>query len=279
MSHYNLIVVTDADVSKGITPLEEALYPYDENLFYMQNPPQEDKGEVEEEIKNLPAFEAHILNTVTAISPKWDWWVIGGRWNGGLLLRSPRDLVELYSVEEAGTSYDPPYHGTFGTNIAFARDIDWPALQEENACLLVSRAGKLRMAIEKVRKDPISDVELYSAAEEFNSHPEMRKGFVDLVQYVLFDRLPFSEVGLLNDWSEVNDLLNMSLVDLYVMGYNAFPFHALLTHTGEWLEAEDEWWKGPQDHHVAVEEFSKKAWEYIHSLPPDYVVYLIDIHI
>jgi len=59
---------------------------------------------------------------------KWDWWTIGGRWGGKLILK-PTTQGIVYS-REPGPVYRPatPHVATVGTDVALLKDVDFEAM-------------------------------------------------------------------------------------------------------------------------------------------------------
>ena len=90
MSHFTVLVITDGDYG-------DALAPFDEDL---------------EDVEN----------------PKWDWYALGGRWMGSLVLKAPSPTA---SLGEPGVFDNTAPNDGLHVDAAQAGDIDWEATAKE----------------------------------------------------------------------------------------------------------------------------------------------------
>jgi hypothetical protein len=158
MSHYTVMVIGD-DVDWILEPYNESLEvePYIDQTkeelhkefmacygrIYAENKPEGLLDAFEELTLSLDGVNAKWLdkwngqkldkhgNALTTYNPdsKWDWYQVGGRWSGSLILKSNRK-GKLGSKSWANENEEIP---SGRADVAFKKDIDWDAMNKEAA--------------------------------------------------------------------------------------------------------------------------------------------------
>lgn len=213
---------------------------------------------------------------------KWDWYEIGGRWNGRYQLKpgAPGRPVELHYSELK----DPPDY-TGRSDQARKGDIDFEAMRAEatqRAAVDFDTAMSHVVGIQPPtrgwkdqeeglsnRYPPRSD-ELDAAREvlreAYNAHPWIAA---------------LRKAGLAN-WRDPFETFfvtapdpRQAYIDARVL--NLFGTYAIV-HNGEWVAQGEMGWFGMSNNTVSTEEFHRREWELIQSLPDDTLMTIVDCH-
>lgn len=204
---------------------------------------------------------------------KWDWYQIGGRWQGSLLLKeegvlegvaqrgepSPLAGLNPKSVAEAKRRLNDPHTA----DVARFKDIDFEGMEAD----IDSKIHKFYEDVEKIR-------ELEAAGKELNG---------DLIFGARFTAI---ELGLVNQDAEGNFTTmkpTFTLDDLltgYRYGWRWTSF-AVIDEEGEWHEKASMGWfgchDGDEDDIRAWRKFFKR--DHIDNTDPDTWIVMVDCHI
>lgn len=261
MSHFTVLVP-----AKDQEELEKVLLPYHEYEStgikeYTEFVP-EDMEDLREKFKEyggdltfdefIPGWNGAEKNSegvwgrITNPNRKWDWWSIGGRWSGTLMLKS-----EAYGKGENGVqglfvevNTDPKL-----ADSALSGEIDWQAMRREQM-----RKSAARYTAWKNLPDKNSvDEKVYAQALRDSGFFMVERG-------------------------ETDDLNTMTGVQ-YTAKYGrekAMTF-AFIDLEGKWNErAHMGWFAVTWDENP---EYDSVWWQFIRSLPADQRVYVVDCHI
>jgi len=144
MTHFTVLVRFEGDLATAKERVEQMLAPYDENLEVAQYKHYYEKDEIKrmaehykidlsdlkslaENMKDWHGTEGGVdekgLYYLSTYNPrsKWDWWSIGGRWSGRLILKRRAKGIK----GEPGVFKNPT-----GIDIAYLKDIDLEKMQQ-----------------------------------------------------------------------------------------------------------------------------------------------------
>lgn len=303
MSHFKLLVIGEN--------IEEQLAPYDENLvaeaykddsydhaekvqlarkFYTGHPEYTPSGlDLQNERALIEAYcegedirwttnEAgeEISEQWSTYNPKskWDYWVIGGRYNAGfkILPGTPDDHFkpsEPHWSEEFGNT---PDHIN-AADQARKSAIDWQAMKDKAAREAEELWAKLETATEGMTPPDLSweqtrqkhGEDIDAARHEWNTHPWNIAARATRV-WEAYDFFKISEPDPRAAFLAHQELMATT------------GFYAIL-NKGEWISQGRMGWFGFSDDTVSEEDWRTKVKEFIDELPEDAVLTIVDCHI
>lgn len=298
MSHFKVLVIGE-DVETQLAPYDENLEtaPYQDDSFdytkelnrardfYIKNTDLRPELDRADDVAVLNAFhegedlrwndeksEASLWSSYNPRS-KWDYWVIGGRYNANFKIKPGTHPVDYFPSEAhwSETFGNAPDH-TNASDRARKRAIDFPAMiaaRRANAEESWAKLAEVTKGIEppteswdevRERHDDIGD-----ARKEYHSHPwhtaARKAGFWDA-----YDDFCMAEKDPLAAYIARAE-------QMAVAGFYA------IVRDGEWIARGDMGWFGMSDDKVDEAEWRAKVAELIESLPDDAWLTTVDCHI
>lgn len=189
MSHFTVLVTAD-----NREQLEERLAPFDEGAngptrFHVHTPIDDLEGSkelYEEWRKDNPnsimtfdewmeddglEFKYGTWGYLSNPNAKWDWWLIGGRWSGTLLLKEGTE--RSYDSEESGLGTPGVFGRDSSVSLDLARadyarkgDIDWDGLVQEEIDNATERNKRLAEQLKEWRERNPDEEEVPAFFEE-----------------------------------------------------------------------------------------------------------------
>lgn len=305
MSHFKLLVVGEN--------IDEQLAPYDENLtteprvdtnwdyqsdlenarkFYTNHP---------ESLPKQPGGEPHTLSTIsdldlvrdynegedireeagtvvryTTYNPKskWDYWVIGGRYNANFkILPGASEDDFLPSAHHWSEGFGNVADHINAADQARKSAIDWQAMKD----VAIASGEKLwselenatkgltppELSWEQTREKHGEDIE--AARQEWNTHP-WNKAAREARLWEAYDFFKIGEPDPRAAFIAYQELMATT------------GFYAILNN-GEWISQGDMGWFGFSTDHVSEEDWRAKVKEFIDGLPADALLTVVDCHI
>lgn len=178
---------------------------------------------------------------------KWDWYSIGGRWSGLLKLKESRDKIPLAGIGEGG-AFNQASTDPYEADYAPAGVIDFKSMRQKR----IDTELKTYDAYHAI----LSEKDRMSAAE---------------YQSALFD----AGLIMLSKYDE--DRFSMSRDKFIESVSDTRLTHGFIDKDGKWHESSDMGWFGITTDHQ--DDFGKKFWEFIASLPAKQMLYVVDCHI
>jgi hypothetical protein len=263
--------------------LEAMLAPYDETrtVAPYESPigewtlNQRNEGESDEDLarrlteewgEDVFVNDEGVLVSMSTYNPdsKWDWWVVGGRWRGSLPLKpnAEGDLGDLSWVHDGVDNR--MYEG--GVDVARLGDIDFDFKRlkaGEIAAATWDKANEIRDGREIPPVPPVgSEREDY---QRWWADPVV----ADLKQFVGMMGAPDDIVELCGDRETYIERARAAAV----------PAFATLTSRG-WLEpGRMGWWGISTDDTESRDRYYEKVNSILASLPPETMVWVVDVHI
>ena len=245
---------------------------------------------------------------------KWDWWQIGGRWNGLLILKSGNGRPKSARHGTASLLDNNPEYSDERADTALSKDIDWSGMQEETIRQYTEKWNRWHECINEVEAydfktvDSIAEemAKVYNSQEKEkplktrtkeellndtmdNYRDDNRRG--NIIREIWPTELDFTKwkfVELLarikfNMWSPMawEDLKQIMLpFDVYLKRYQVHAqTFAFVTEEGKWIERGNMGWWGIVHEEDNSGDYDKEWWNFVESLEPDQRVYNVDCHI
>lgn len=103
---------------------------------------------------------------------KWDWWVLGGRWQGELRLRPDVDEEEIHALQGEGSTFDRMEgRAPTGWDAARHRDVDWAGMSRECYEQADAQWRRFEMVLEELGTTPDG----YLRMVQMQRNPERRE--------------------------------------------------------------------------------------------------------
>lgn len=278
MSHFTVLIP-----AKDTSELEAKLLPYHEYECtgieqYLQFVPYEDfEKEYEQEANGRSReefaedyygshafFRDGVLGRMTNPSAKWDWWGIGGRWTGTLHLKAPSYKVGAGS----GTPglMTSPNRDPFRADYAQVKDVDFEGMRKE--------ATENALKNWKVWADVISLViapDNYLATED-------KRAVWDSIRQSIFEGESGHMKDAYHDAIFFEPLGDTAESHAGVVANRARTY-AFIDLDGKWNQRGQMGWFGFDDPERGTPDYDKAWWDFVSSLEPNQMIYIVDCHI
>lgn len=217
---------------------------------------------------------------LTNPNAKWDWWLVGGRWNGLLQMKDGREG----RLGKPGLS-DGRHAGEPGrASEALAGDVDWDGMRQERLDKTLAKYRAFREALGNV-----DEVALFPERAENETYDEegargdnARAAFRSKEDYCrahLASRTEPAKDYWLDTFKELSDLYYLSEEE-YAAQFkcDALTFGFVDTNGG-WNQRGQMGWWGCVDEDRATDDYDETFWRFVESLPDDQRIFVIDCHI
>jgi len=223
---------------------------------------------------------AYTMSTYNPDS-KWDWWLIGGRWQRSLVSISDADPhLLIHGVPGVFGDNDNPYLDS--DNRIFCDGgpvelLDFHTIRENEATRQLERYDTWQSIVAQHGSPPawqhlrslveVGEMEIDDARRLYNEHPAIvAAGKAEI--YSFMSRSPEEEFGLNRD--EFADNARR----------DAVPGWALITLDGKWAEAgKMGFWAISDATEDSTRNYKEFANRYLESLPKDTIIVMLDCHI
>lgn len=182
---------------------------------------------------------------------KWDWYTIGGRWSGELMLKPISEAAGIFPVSRngAGGAFNEANALLSRADIARIRDVDWEGMRQEE----MDAARKKWQAMQTLKQ------------MELDERPKSKRS----------DFAWENGLGMLRNDSP---LITLETEEEYVNHEaNDGLTWAFINVDGKWIERADMGWWGA--HGDIQPDYGAAWWSLIKNAPDDLYVYIIDCHI
>lgn len=242
--------------------------------------------------------DGQITKIVDRTNPnkKWDWYVVGGRYRGRLLLKEGIALKNAGSVDSGLSSYES-VHGRdtdrdAGVDSARVGDIDFAKMLAKKRDLYASTWDKHEAAYNaKAVKPMINGVPMTFAEAVVQMHKnwDLCKSAAEGQKRNLWDIMK-ADAEMNAVYEAVKDFthsfMNMTIPagcsskEEYVNTAYGLTAWTVLTADGQWCEnGEMGWWGISSGETMTEEEWHKKTSEMLAALPEDHFITIVDCHI
>lgn len=288
MSHFSCLVAAEneQELTKKLLPFHEyectGIKEYTEFVpadmeELLKDFSEHGKGETLEEFaKDWNGYEKNsdgVFGRLTNPNKQWDWWEVGGRWEGRLKLLSKQ-------------------------SVSWARngDIDWSGMRARINDDKMKQYRLYHKILEAHKDDVVPEVSTVEEAEKCDPNTVTRiiryqdmvsrqigfeKVWPTFKDYVIFCNAQGEfEKAFGFMWGNVDSLLELSLPEEeYQKRIDDTPTWAYIDNEGKWVEKGDMGWFGmssKDEHHVGYRE---RFWSWINSLPEETTIFIVDCHI
>lgn len=219
---------------------------------------------------------------------KWDWYTLGGRWNGFFQLKPGATGVPVQGhwsepVDEDGKRPDK----TGLTDQARKGDIDWGAMRKVAEVEALQKFQGVEERTKGITPPAMSRSDYIDAAmadldPEDEQYQEARAAAIK--EYMQHPWVQAAANG--DSWAAFEDVY-----ETYCVGHadpktefleraveNSVSTFAMLCD-GEWSERGEMGWFGAHTDKVSKKDFARSQWALIQSLPDDTLISLYDLHI
>ena len=221
---------------------------------------------------------------LTNPNAKWDWWSVGGRWNGLLVMKEGRQ----------GGMGEPGIFGSLASgpgraSIASAGDIDWDAMEQNEYNQWMSTWDECHEAMVKCTDDDVDAAEEASSVYDADNErgKNVRKAFPNKRDYALARAawvkgtiwLTFDEWVVCSNYLSVLSVMADLFYGTKQARHEAYKVSAL---TYAFLDLDGEWnggWFGMDDESRGTDNYDEVFYKFIAALPPDQRIYIVDAHI
>lgn len=224
---------------------------------------------------------------------KWDWWQVGGRWMGILQLKNFESMA--HAGDGSPGLMTPPNDNPLIADYALAGDVDWQAMEQYDIEMRLKTYDSIHEALSKFNNMNLDDFKgLYQDfrggpaewVEEYFNDNEPRKSLrqevfptvLGYIKWIAMEAETWGELHLFFTWDEIK--LHLLSRDDFIKSFQArAQTYAFIDTDGNWNQrGEMDWW-GMDDKSKGTENYDKAWWDFVHSLPDDLRVYIIDCHI
>lgn len=282
MSHFTVLVVTDTpdDVENALQPFHEyectgikdeyvKFVPAEESLEEMRAKhtrclaecPDSTSEDFDEFMNSWYGYnkEDGVWGRVANPNAKWDWWKIGGRWAGFFIPKNPdvgiKGKAGLLGSEMRPDGVDQTIKSNIDFERMYSEAVDNAAEFYDKAMKIID--GREYKTWDQVRQD-IKDID--KARDFYHSQPVIE------------------DLKKMNDWPFFDASQFAVDRDFYIQDAKeaAVSTFAILID-GKWLERGNMgWWCSVTD---KDDEYSKKFFEILDSIPDDKFLTVVDCHI
>lgn len=210
----------------------------------------------------------------TNANARWDWWLVGGRWDGLLMLKDGRDG----QFGEPGV-FGGQHRGEPGqASTALAGDVDWDGMRQEQLDQTIEKHRAFHKALAE-----IDEAELTAGSTAYDEDgargDNARAAFScerDYCRAILADRKTGSWRSTFKELSELYYLSEEQYKDQF--RHKALTFGFMDTEGG-WNERGNMGWWGMVNEEEGIPDYDDAFWRFVASLPPAQRVWVIDCHI
>lgn len=299
MSHFSVLVISEHDLRDNKN-LEKILLPYHEYECtgieeYLEDVDltEETKADFEKHkgsYSDITEFakEWNGSSPVTADdgsvkfirrtnpNAKWDWWVVGGRWLGGLL---PKDRSQSSKGKPGTFGNKADYEG--GVDILQKANLDIEEMRNQAGKEHGERWDKMHAAVHDVDKTFMPWTEMVAAIP---SDSEERHESIEAAR-IAYHAQPIvsvlSKAGLLSFFGgdqEIQDYLAGRDV-MVEKGRNGALSAYAVVKDGKWYARGEMGWFGMSSNEITLEEWDKQFAKLIDETPDDHWLAIVDCHI
>lgn len=208
---------------------------------------------------------------------KWDWYSIGGRWTGKLILKEIGMGRNGSPGLMTNANEDPKR-----ADVALAGDVDWQSIHDESVNRQVD-GYLLRhhyIALAEEQDMPEQCWEEAEKAWETNEYSHVVGSVQKLALY------KFAAVLAAQDthhwWDTYDDIgayMNMTEKQYRASIIGEAQTYAFLDLDGNWQQRGEMGWFGMDDRSAGTDNYDEAWWQFVKSIPEDQLVYVIDCHI
>lgn len=258
--------------------------------------------------------DGNLLKAVNRTNPnkKWDWWTVGGRWNGILPVKRPallpsgngdegvaglrggeiNFLMDLYLddrprfealVARYGVEKAEEITAFFAlsalpprayVNSAPLREIDWDSIKEKELAEAEKTYTTFHTRWASLPPAQATDKDL----EKWQENVYIRAAFPDVHDFARWNQQQptFDDDFFWVSWTEMQALRFLTL-DAYVAQAHSALTYALVDQNGNWLGRGEMGWFGMDSNHDQT--YDQKFWETIANTPENWYATVVDCHI
>ena len=222
------------------------------------------------------------VGRVTNPNAKWDWWLIGGRWTGKLLLKDGKEGTSGTPGLRTPANADPTR-----ADSALVGDIDWDAIKAEQLGSVMDKYDAYQRLLEQAREaGPLpEDVEKAGSVwnDEGGRGEYCREAFASLDDYALslaVDRLAYDEkLHWFDTFQESADKFYKSREQYSGMFCYKALTYAFVDTEGGWNQRGEMGWFGMSDEDKGTPDYDIAFWKFVESLELQQRIYIVDCHI
>lgn len=177
---------------------------------------------------------------------KWDWWQVGGRWMGSLLIKEDKEGF-VGNPGTFGNSAPNTPNGYIWVDSCFIKDVEWEKMAQIKKFELLSKEGE--------------DGDIWDILTGKANVPERKR-----MEYTWYKPEYFIE--------------KFGNKENYIKSQISFGTYAVITPDGKWYAPGDMgWWGISSDSHEEANEFQDKFHENFIEKYPDKIITIVDCHI
>lgn len=288
MSHFTVLVIGD-DVERQLAPYHEYECTGRDDEYVVFVPAKETMEELQKEFEeykekyNYETFEQFmkewhgykqedgVWGRKTNPNAKWDWYQVGGRWSG--FLKKKEGVEGL--LGSPGVFGNQPKEG--GVDIITKGDVDWEGMRNEGLERAKIRYELVWKGIKDTTECKSWDEvkEMFPADIEFES---VRDFYHNQERIVSFRKVCSENVNLFGHFSEIDEYLTDEKTYLEREANKSITTYAVVKDSVWFQKGKMGWW-GISTDEITQDEWNKKYWEMIQSIPDDTILTLVDCHI
>jgi hypothetical protein len=285
MSHFTVLVIGD-DVERQLQPYHEyectgikdeyvKFTPTERTMEELQKTYEENKEKYnyesfEQFMKDYYGYneENGVWGRVTNPNAKWDWWVIGGRWTGFLKKKEGTNGV----LGRPGVFNNEPTEN--GADIIRKGDVDWEGMRND----VVEESSKRYDLVHEGIKDTPEHESWESVRNRIEDIGEARKFYHSQERIVAFNKVCDDNKDLFGWFNSIEDYLYDKDTYIERKKNESITTYAIVKD-GQWYQRGEMGWFGISSNDMDQDEWNKKYWELIQSVPDDVILTLVDCHI
>ncbi len=206
---------------------------------------------------------------------KWDWYSIGGRWSGLLMLKdSATVLTKDVGRGDAGTFGRMNYDWD-RADYALVGDVDWDGIRQEQFDNEMENYRIYQEAAAKAEQQEPSP-ETVRKARERSASLGGKWSVEELTRIFQISDILREEYDKFFFSSEKFDVPEQEFVAEFE--YSALTY-AFVNLKGEWYQRGEMGWWGMDDEEQGDRDYDALFWRFVESLPDNQRVYVVDCHI
>lgn len=225
------------------------------------------------------------VGRLTNPNAKWDWWLVGGRWTGKLILKEP--------APDGAYSGKPGLMTSANTDprradSAYVKDVDWNAIHAERIGRVMGKYDTYHQCLDEVLEvggaSPSHKEKAAKAWNDDGGRGEIcRKAFDTIDDYALslaVDDLAYERGHHWFDtFQESADIHYKSREEYAAMFGKEAVTYAFIDTGGNWNQRGEMGWWGMDDKEKGTPDYDAVFWKFVESLEPEQRIYIVDCHI
>ena len=177
--------------------------------------------------------------------------------------------------------FNEPHNNPLLADFAFVKDVDWDKLRQERLDTVMGEYDAFHLNVGELRDnggvaEPVMKKARDTWDDEEGRGPIVRDAFASIEDYALASE---ASDAFFISFRKLADLFYKSRDEYMAMFSTQAVTFAFIDTEGNWNQEGQMGWWGMVDRDKATEDYDATFWQFIKSLEPDQMVFVVDCHI